>query len=86
MDIAIYIYMIDASAEPNVGECCKHVTLPTNILISALFTSQRVALKIIHSLPQRNICRGEFGMFIPRRGTLHFHNDHSLKATTIGET
>jgi hypothetical protein len=83
--VAIYIYLLDASAEPNVGECCKHGTLPNNILISALFTTQRAELKIIHSLLQRNICRGEFGVFIPKRGTLHFHNDHSLLSITIAE-
>jgi hypothetical protein len=78
--------LLEASAEPNVAECRKHSALSNNIIVSVLFSSKRVALKIIHSLPQRDVCRGEFGLFISKRGVLHFHNDHSPLALTIGET
>jgi hypothetical protein len=51
---------------------------PCQIIYLTLFISKRVALKIIHSLQQRNICRGEFGMFIPKRDCISLHNNHPL--------
>lgn len=80
----IVVNLLETSAQPNVGGCCKHYALSNNI--STLFISKRVALKIIHSLQQRNICRGEFGMFIPKRESVRLYNNHPLLYLTIDET
>jgi hypothetical protein len=75
--------VLETSAQPNVGGCCKHCSLSNNI--STLFIGKRVALKIIYSLQQRNICRGEFGMFITEREAFRLYKDHPLLDLTTRE-